>query len=141
MTSISGVPVTVEVRPNGQVYVNGVLVAEVVIGEVVARDRLAEELALHRTAHVIYERLTTLVRYVCNGKSNGNPGSPTTLDAKERADFGTALFTGLAGEPGELTGRAFYRDGHRAGVTLRALRDRLGELLDEPDRQLDGGGW
>lgn len=133
--------VLVEVRPNGQVLVNGTLVAEVVLDEVVTRDDLVRSLTLDRTAQVVYERLTKLTRYACNGKANGNPGRPTKLDARDRADWGTALLEGLAGNPGELTGRPFYRDGHRAGTTLRALRDQLGAELGEPDNTLDGGAW
>jgi hypothetical protein len=130
-------PVQVEVHPNGQVFVNGTFVAEVTLApggaaggplyETRSRDELHRDLSLARIAGVVFERLDELITYLEAGKPSGNPGRPTTLDDKERVDFAGALVEGLTGAPGELTGRQFYRDGHRAGVTLRALRDRLAE--------------
>lgn len=78
-------------------------------------------------AQVVAERLEELCHFVEHGRPSGNPGQPTPMSEGDRVDFGVALVEGLRGEPGELTGRQFYRDGHRAGVTLRALRDRLAE--------------
>jgi len=137
-------PVAVEVHPNGQVFVNGTFAAEVTLApggaqggqlyRAVPRDELHRELSLHRTALVVAERLEELIRFVEQGRPSGNPGRPTPMDERDRADFALALVQGLAGDPGELTGRQFYRDGHRAGVTLRALRDRLAEELADAER-------
>ncbi len=82
-------------------------------------------------ALVVSERLEELIHYLEAGRPSGNPGRPTPMDDKDRVDFGVALVEGLAGRPGELTGRQFYRDGHRTGTTLRALRDRLAEVLSQ----------
>lgn len=121
-------PVTVEVHANGQVFVGGSLVAEVTApdGRVVSRDELVRELSAHRCAEVIAQRLTELIRYTEN----------SCFDDKDRRDFGAALFAGLADDPGELTGRQAYRDGHRAGTTLRALRAHIvAALPDDPNWQ------
>lgn len=130
-------PVAVEVHPNGQVFVNGVFACEVGLAPGGAaggqlyrtrnRDELHRDLSLHRMALVVAERLVELCHFVEHGRPSGNPGRPTPMSDKDRIDFGVALVEGLRGVPGELTGRQFYRDGHRAGVTLRALRDRLAE--------------
>ncbi|HKX72317.1 MAG TPA: hypothetical protein VJM75_13860 [Acidimicrobiales bacterium] len=135
-------PVAVEVHPNGQVFVNGTFACEVELapggaagGELYRtrnRDELHRDLSLHRIAQVVGERLDELIRYLEAGQSPANPSPPKGLDDKDRVDFGVALVDGLRGQPGELTGRQFYRDGHRTGTTLRALRDRLAEQLVDP---------
>jgi len=135
-------PVTVEVRPNGQVWVNGILVAEVSVPRpshpegVFPRDELAHELVLHRMVATTADALTRLVRYAVNGKMSGDPGRPTQLDDTDRADWGVAFLAGLAGDPGELTGRAFYRDGHRAGNMLRSLHDSLANATGDPTYEI-----
>ena len=134
-------PINVSVHANGQVWVNGILAAELIVGPydpanphgvaadktVVTRDDLAHQLALHRIADVVAQRLGELVRYLgSDGANNRN-----FVTVAERPDFGAGLVAGLLGEPGELTGRQPYRDGHRAGTTLRALRDHLDAALTE----------
>ncbi len=120
-------PITTEVRPNGQVFVNGRLVAEVIPGGVVSRDELIAELAAHRIAVIIGEHLTELIRYIELG-GPGNPDVKATMTEAERAEFGEAMLTGLAGDAGRLTGARYYRDGLRAGTTLRALRSHIVEV-------------
>jgi hypothetical protein len=122
----------VEVCPNGQVFVNDVLVAEVTIARfggdgptVVTRDDLARQISLHRISDIVSQRLDELVDFLERGRPKSADGSQISVAVEERADFGAALIAGLVGEPGELTGRSAYRNGHRAGVTLRALRDHL----------------
>lgn len=113
-------------EPNGQVFVNGHLVAEVTVVGVTDRDDLTRELTAHRCAAVIATRLTELIRY-----TEAPPPGKGPFTAQDRADFGAAMFAGLAGETGELTGRQSYRDGYRAGETLRALRDHIVAALPE----------
>jgi hypothetical protein len=128
---------------NGQVLVNDVLCAQVSVPrrageapEVVTRDELAGELALHRIAKVILDRLDALVVHLEQGQqwkpskkatasTEGLNSTTAPTSSADRARFGEALVAGLLGEPGELTGDACYRDGFRAGETLRILRDHL----------------
>lgn len=125
-------PVSVTVHPSGAVEVNGVLVAEVHLGPldgpatvVAGRDVLAAELALHRIAFVVHERLVELLAHVEAGRAKPGMRGMSPSSPAERARFGEALVAGLLGEPGELTGDQCYRNGHRAGVTLRALARHL----------------
>lgn len=135
MTPPEHPPINVSVHANGQVWVNGILAAELVVGPydpanpngvaadktVLTRDDLAHQLTLHRIASVVAERLDALITYLAR--------DPEQTGA-ERADFGIGFVAGLLGEPGELTGRAPYRDGHRAGVTLRSLHNHLAATLE-----------
>jgi len=143
-------PVSVTVHPSGAVEVNGVLVAEVHLGRlgeadvVASRDALTDELALHRIALVIHERMSEVLAHLERGagqasppatptrKRAGDPGgkaAPTTYS--ERARFGEAMVAGLLGEVGELTGDQFYREGHWAGTTLRVVAGHLARAADE----------
>lgn len=123
-------PITTRVEPNGQVYVNDVLVAEVTLGaygendsQVRTRDDLRDELSLHRIAVVVEQRLTDLIHFLEHGR--GSTMGKMLVLPKERGVFGAAMVEAMLGEPGKLGGDPVYRDGRWAGEFMRAMRDHL----------------
>jgi hypothetical protein len=133
----------VEVHPNGQVFVNDVLCAQVTIGKIVdgggaaiiPRDDLARELKLHRIADHVLRTLNDLILFLdrddlASGVVDaGYKVKGAKVTKADYSDFGIGLVSALTGEP--LTMGSMQREaGTRAGRTLRAMRGHLAKELE-----------
>jgi hypothetical protein len=132
----------VVVEPSGQVFVNGVLCAQVTIGKIVdgggaaiiPRDDLARELKLHRIADHVLRTLNDLILFfdgadlasgvVDAGYHKVEGSKKTKVTKADYSDFGIGLVSALTGEPLTL-GSQQREAGTRAGRMLRAMRDHL----------------
>lgn len=118
--------ITVKVHGDGKVEVNGVLCAEVAVGQVDTRDDLEQQLTLNRISRLILGALDALARELKN--HNAEDVAEGLVDGvkliSKTIDSGGTLFE-LPPKHGHD-----YRAGYAAGQRLAVMRSHLHRYLD-----------